>query len=310
MARRLSQLAQRPVTALEGVGPERAKALAHFDLHTILDLITHYPRRYLDRTREARIEDLVVGDEAMVIARVQRANVRRTRTGKALVTVDVADGSGHLRISFFNQQWRERQLRPGTDAVFFGKLDVYQGRRQMTNPVVDLIGDKTGKIVPVYPQSEKVRLTSWDISGWMAESLQRAGEMVEPLPGWLLDRHDMVDRTAAFKGIHLPESMGEKEEARRRLVFDELLRIQLALVLRKRRIEATSTGIAHAVGGRLVARFYEDLPFELTGDQRTVIAEIETDLARTVPMHRLLQGDVGAGKTVVAVAALLTAVQG
>ena len=310
MARRLSQLAQTPVTTLEGVGPERAKALAHFGVHSILDLLTHYPRRYLDRTREARINELVVGDEAMVIARVQRSSVRRTKTGKALVTVDVADGSGHLRVTFFNQQWRERQLSPGTDAVFFGKLDVYQGRRQMTNPVVDLIGDKTGKIVPVYPQSEKVRLTSWDIGRWVEESLERAGLFVEPLPGWVLDRHDFVDRTAALTGIHVPQSMAEKEQARRRLVFDELLRIQLALVLRKRMIEATSQGIEHDTSGALVARFLDRLPFALTGHQQRVIAEITTDLRRPVPMHRLLQGDVGAGKTVVAIAALLTAVQG
>jgi ATP-dependent DNA helicase RecG len=310
VARLLSQLARTPVTTLDGVGPERAKALAHFELATILDLLTHYPRRYLDRTREARIADLVEGDEAMVIARVQRSSVRRTRTGKALVTVDVADSSGHLRVTFFNQQWRERQLSPGTDAVFFGKLDTYQGRRQMTNPVVDLIGDKTGKIVPVYPQSDKVRLTSWDIGRWVEESLDRAGEFAEPLPGWVLDRHDFVDRTAAFRGIHVPESMAEKEQARRRLVFDELLRIQLALVLRKRMIERTSQGLAHDTSGALASQFLAALPFELTGDQRNVLAEITADLARPVPMHRLLQGDVGAGKTVVAVAALLTAVQG
>jgi ATP-dependent DNA helicase RecG len=310
VARRLSQLAQTPVTTLEGVGSERAKALAHFEIHSILDLLTHYPRRYLDRTREARIDELVVGDEAMVIARVERSSVRRTKTGKALVTVDVADGSGHLRVTFFNQQWRERQLSPGTDAVFFGKLDVYQGRRQMTNPVVDLIGDKTGKIVPVYPQSDKVRLTSWDIGRWVEESLRRAGDFVEPLPGWLLDRHDFVGRTAAVRGIHGPETMGEKEAARRRLVFDELLRIQLALVLRKRRVEATSQGIEHDTSGALVCRFLDRLAFALTGDQERVIEEITADLARPVPMHRLLQGDVGSGKTVVAIAALLTAVQG
>ena len=129
-------------------------------------------------------------------------------------------------------------------------------------------------------------------------------------PAWVLDRHDFVDRTAAFHGVHVPESMREAEEARRRLVFDELLRIQLALVLRKRMIEATSMGIEHDTSGSLVPRFLGALPFELTGDQTKVIAEITADLARPIPMHRLLQGDVGAGKTVVAVAALLTAVEG
>ncbi|MGE3621228.1 MAG: ATP-dependent DNA helicase RecG [Acidimicrobiia bacterium] len=310
MARRLSQLASVPVTVLDGLGPERARALAHFGVGSVLDLLTHYPRRYLDRTREVRIADLEVGDEAMVIGTVQRTSVRRTRTGKALVTTDVADGSAHLRVTFFNQQWRERQLRPGTEAVFFGKLETFQGRRQMTNPVVDLIGDRTGRIVPVYPQSDKVRLTSWDVARWVAEALRRAGELVEPLPGWALDLHDLVDRTAALRGIHEPSSMAEKEAARTRLVYDELLRIQLALVLRKAHVERTSRGLAHGAPGALVDGFLAALPFELTPDQRRVVDEIAADLARPVPMHRLLQGDVGSGKTVVAVASLLVAVEG
>ena len=144
----------------------------------------------------------------------------------------------------------------------------------------------------------------------MEEALTRAGEMAEPVPQDVLDRFDFVDRSAAFHGIHAPDSMPEMSEARRRLVFDELLRLQLSLVLRKRAIERTSVGIAHDVSGELVRRFHGGLAYDLTGAQKRVIEEITTDLARPVPMHRLLQGDVGSGKTVVAVSALLTAVQG
>jgi ATP-dependent DNA helicase RecG len=172
------------------------------------------------------------------------------------------------------------------------------------------VGDRTGKIIPVYPQSEKERVYTWDLARWIDETLDRAGEFDDPLPAPVLDRFDLVDRTAAFHGIHGPESMAEKDEARRRLVFDELLRIQVALVLRKRALERTAKGIRHEVDGDLVARFRERLPFALTPAQLRVIDEITADLAGPHPMHRLLQGDVGSGKTVVAVAALLVAVQG
>ena len=310
MARRLTQLAKIPVTELAGVGPKKAEGLTELDIETVLDLVMHYPRRYIDRTNEALIKDMVVGEEAMVLGIVKRVEARRTRQRRTMVQVDVTDGSGYLRCTFFNQPWREKQLKPGTQAVFYGKLDVYQGRKQMTNPVVDLVGDRTGRIVPVYPQSEKAQLTTWEIGGWVEEALRRAGPLDDPVPGWVLDRFDLVDRDAAIRGIHVPESSDEARVARRRLVFDELLRIQLVLVRRKRELERTSVGIAHDISGTLVARFHEQLPFPLTGAQRRAIAEIERDLAAPVPMHRLLQGDVGAGKTLVAVSALLVAVQG
>jgi ATP-dependent DNA helicase RecG len=310
VARRLTQLAGIPVTELAGVGPKKAEGLTELGIETVLDLLMHYPRRYIDRTNEALIRDMVVGEEAMVLGTVKRVEARRTRQRRALVQVDVTDGSGYLRCTFFNQPWREKQLKPGTQAVFYGKLDVFQGRKQMTNPVVDLIGDRTGRIVPIYPQSEKAQLTTWEIGGWVAEALRRAGTLDDPVPAWVLDRFDLIDRDAAVRGIHVPESSEEARVARKRLVFDELLRIQLVLVRRKRELEATSVGIAHDTSGALLRRFHEQLPYTLTGAQVRAIAEIEADLAKPVPMHRLLQGDVGAGKTLVAVSALLVAVQG
>jgi ATP-dependent DNA helicase RecG len=308
--RSLQYLHQVPVTKLRGVGDAKAKALAAFGIENVFDLLTHYPRRYIDRTKEAQIRDLAVGEVASVLARVTEITARRVKGGRVMVVGTVRDPSGTMKISFFNQAWREKQLPPGTEAVFFGKLEDFRGRRQMTNPVVDLIGDRTGKVVPVYPQSDKVKLTSWDLARWIEEALRRAGELVDPVPETLLDRYDLVDRTNAFHGIHLPETPDAHEVARRRLVFDELLRVQLALVLRKRRIEATTAGISHDTSHRLVSRFHDGLPFAVTEAQRRTIAEIEADMALAVPMHRLLQGDVGAGKTLVAVSALLVAVQG
>ncbi len=310
----LAELSSWPVTRLKGVGDRKAEALASVGVENLADLLTYYPRRYVDRTNEARIRDLVVGEEAMVLATVERASSRRTRgrPPRTLVTVDVTDGSGHLRVTFFNQAWRERQLTPGTTAALFGKLEMFNGRRQMTNPVVDLIGNRTGRIVPIYPQSDKAGLSTWEIGDWVAEALRRSQPrgLADPVPEWVLDRYDLITRGEAVAGIHAPESMAHKEVARKRLVLDELLRVQLALVQRKRHIERTTPGIAQMTAGPLLDAFVDRLPFDLTSDQQQAIGEIAADLAAPHPMHRLLQGDVGAGKTTVAVWTLLAAVEG
>jgi ATP-dependent DNA helicase RecG len=310
----LGELATWPVTRLNGVGDRKAEGLATLGVTSMLDLLTYYPRRYVDRTHEARVRDLVVGEEAMVLVTVVRTSSRRTRgrPPKILVTADVRDDSGSLRVTFFNQAWRERQLAEGLTVALFGKVELFGGRKQMTNPVVDLIGNRTGRIVPIYPQSEKARLSTWEIGDWVAEALRRSASrgLADPVPDWVLDRYDLVTRPEAFAGIHAPESMAHKEVARRRLVLDELLRVQLALVQRKRHIERTTRGIAHVTQGPLLDAFVARLPFDLTADQRAAVAEIGRDLSAPHPMHRLLQGDVGSGKTVVAVWTLLAAVQG
>jgi len=308
--RPLRQLAQLPVTVLEGVGPRKAEGLASMGIETVADLLTHYPRRYLDRTRQAAIGELTPGESALVLATVRRVQTRRTRQRRALVDVDLSDGTSYLRCVFFNQPWRARQLAVGTEAVLFGKVETYRGRRQMTNPVVDLVGDRTGRIVPVYPQSDKAGLTTWELGTWIAEALRRAGELADPLPPVWRDRLGVVERTWALRQIHEPESMAAMAQARQRLVLDELLRLQVALVARKRTRQAESPGIRHVVDGALLEGFVGRLPFALTAAQRRAMAEIGTDLAGPHPMHRLLQGDVGSGKTLVALGALLVAVQG
>jgi len=314
--RPLRSLTRVEVTRLDGVGPARADALRSVGIETVFDLLTHYPRRYIDRTKEARIADLHVGEVASVIARVDRISSRplgggRGRGRRVMVEATVSDGSGRMKVTFFNQAWREKQLAPGTEAVFWGKVEDFRGTRQLTNPVVDLVGDQTGQVVPVYPQSEKARITTQDVRRWVDEALRRTGELLDPVPEEVLDRLDLVDRTTAFRLVHVPgDRVSAYVAARKRLIFDELLRLQLALVLRKRHLESTTVGVAHDLSGELVRRFHDALPYALTGAQRRVLAEIEADLAHPVPMHRLLQGDVGAGKTVVAVSTMLVAVQG
>ena len=308
----LREFADIPVERLKGVGEKKQASLAVVGIHTVLDLVTTYPRRWVDRTNEARIADLNPGEEALVLVTVRSVTKRMTRNRRSMVNVAVGDGSGRMDVVFFNQPWRERQLKEGLQIALFGKADTYRGGLQMSNPVVDLIGDRTARIVPIYPQSEKAQISTWELAGWVEEALRRCSErgIADPVPVAVRERLGLVARGSALRSIHAPESMREKELARRRLAFDELLRVQLVLVLRKRELERSSQGLVHTIGGELVHRFHEALPYPLTGAQRRVIDEIDRDLASPHPMHRLLQGDVGSGKTVVAVSMLLAAVQG
>ena len=308
----LRELAGLDVEILKGVGEKRKASLHEYGIDNVLELLTTYPRRWVDRSAEARVSDLVPGQEALVLVEVRKVAKIPMKGGRSMVTVNVGDGSGRVTAVFFNQPWRARQLSEGLQIAMFGKADMYRGVLQMTNPIIDLIGDRTGRIVPIYPQSEKAGLSTWEIAGWIENALERCKTrgLLDPVNLSVREKYELVDRTTALWNIHMPESIALKNEARRRLAFDELLRVQLVLVARKRAFERDSRGIKHTVDNKLVDRFITALPFGLTGAQRRVINDITTDLAGPHPMHRLLQGDVGSGKTVVAVAAMLTAVQG
>ena len=309
----LRELKERPVTDLHGVSSRKAEMLQKIEVRSVLDLITVYPRRYIDRSKQTTIADLTVGEEGMVLVTVAKVATRRMRNRRSLVEVTVEDETGRMRLVFFNQPWRSKQLTEDKEAIIFGRLDLYQGNKQMTNPIVDLVGDRTGRIVAVYPQSEVAGVQSWDLDALVAEALRRVMKVrgfEDPVPKEIRENYRLVDRSTAFLQIHRPGSMQEVAEARRRLVFDELLRIQLELVQRKVQLERSTKGISHNASGFLTTAFHEQLPYTLTGAQKRVIDEILTDLKKGLPMHRLLQGDVGSGKTVVAVTALLSAVQG
>ena len=306
------------LTRLKSVGDgKRAESFGKFEVQNLLDLLTHYPRRWIDRTKEATIASAIEGADSLVIGEVKSVTAppKGVRRGPSRVTATIADESGRLSIVFFNQPWRERQLKVGSFVAVFGRLGSFNGTKQMANPTVDILGDPDERprpIIAVYPQSEKIDLPSWLVLKAVDETLARcrARGIHDPVSVAMRKKYKLMDRQSALTGIHVPETFAEKEMARRRLAFDELLRVQLVLVMRKRAIERDSVGIQHKTNGQLVSRFYQHLPYQLTGAQQRVIAEIESDLAGPHPMHRLLQGDVGAGKTIVAVAAMLTAVQG
>ncbi len=308
----LRELSAIGLDRLKGVGEKKLASLREIEITSVLDLLTNYPRRWVDRTNECRVSDLQAGVESLVLVTVRSVKKRIGRNRRTIVEATVGDDSGRLHLVFFNQPWRERQLKEDLQIALFGKPDVYRGGLQMTNPVVDLIGDRTGRIVPIYPQSEKVALNTWEIAAWVEDALKRCEPrgVADPVPADVVRRLGLTERHHALKSIHVPETMAEKNEARRRLAFDELLRVQTVLVMRKRALERDSRGIRHTITGELTARLRTALPYQLTGAQSRVIAEIEADLAGPHPMHRLLQGDVGSGKTLVAVSAMLTAVQG
>jgi len=333
--RRLGQLAELPVTVLRGVGDAVAADLGELGITTVFDLVTHYPRRYIDGSRMVTIGELKVGEKASVLASVTLVTAPPPRGGggrrpPARVEVEIADRGGRMKVVFFNQTWRAKQLRVGTLALFFGAVTSFRDAPQMVSPTVEVLrgadeeitGDngqdgmpEAGRIYPVYPLTEKAALTSARIGRLVHEALDRAGNFADPLDVDVRSQYRVLDRTAAFGGIHRPESMAEVEPARRRLAFDELLRLQLALVLRRQRLHEDARGIRHTTtradgGATLVDQFIGRLPFPLTGAQGRAVADLVSDLGGPLPMHRLLQGDVGSGKTVVAVAAMLIGVEG
>ncbi|MGD0881466.1 MAG: ATP-dependent DNA helicase RecG [Acidimicrobiales bacterium] len=340
--RRLGQLAELPVTVLRGVGGAAAADLAELGITTVFDLVTHYPRRYVDATRLVAIGQLVEGEKATVLATVTRVAVPPVRYGRgrgrppARVELEVADsgapgpGRGRMKVVFFNQTWRAKQLPVGTLGLFFGSVTSFRDALQMVSPMVEVLrgadegaddgpdddgGPASGRVYPVYPLTERASLTSARIGRMVHEALDRAGRFADPLPDGARRRFGLIDRTSAFAGIHRPRTMAETGPARRRLAFDELLRLQLALVLRRQRLHEDARGIRHAMerpdgSPTLVEQFVARLPFPLTGAQFRALADLAADLGGPLPMHRLLQGDVGSGKTVVAVAAMLMGVEG
>ena len=239
----LPDLSKIPLSRLKGIGPKKEGSLNSLDIFSVLDILTYFPRKYIDRTNEAKVSSLHVGEEGMILVEILNVYKQKTRNRRSIVTATVTDQTGNVTLTFFNQPWRARQLQEEMHVVIFGKLEIYRGKGRMTNPVVDLVGDKTGRIIPVYQQSGKAGLTTWELSAWVLDALHkcRVRGFAEPLPMQVRRKHNLVDRATAFKNIHNPTTLGEAIEARKRLVFDELLRIQLILVARKRSFETTPT---------------------------------------------------------------------
>jgi ATP-dependent DNA helicase RecG len=300
------------------LGDKTAKVLAeHFEITTVGDLLRHYPRRYVVRGELTDIEALNEGEEVTIFAKVESTKVRRIpgRKGVIVETI-VTDGRAKLILTFFNQAWREKDLREGRQGLFAGKVGLFKGKRQLAHPDYLLIpegdnldaaiGDFAGRYLPVYPATSK--LPSWKIAQCVRLALNALEEMKDYVPQDVLEELNFPDFMTALREVHEPTSAESAERARARLTFDEALLMQLFLVLRRLEVRAATTKKRAPITDGLLAAFDHRMPFELTAGQKEVWREISADLASPHPMYRLLQGDVGSGKTIIALRAMLSVV--
>jgi len=294
-------------------GKAAAKLDTAFGLATTGDLLRHYPRRYARRGELTDLAALRDGEDVTVFAQVEKAYARRMRARRGqLLEVTVTDGRARLALTFFNKvQFWERQLTPGRHGMFAGRVSTFKGRRQLAHPECKLLGaddaDKAAEfaveLIPVYPATKDV--STWDIEKCVQIVLDTLGELEDPLPEPLRQRHDLVGLADALRGIHRPADDEQWHTARVRLKWDEALVLQAVLAQRRLAAAALPATARPASAGGLADAFDARLPFSLTGGQRDVGAAISADLAHDHPMHRLLQGEVGSGKTVIAVRAML-----
>lgn len=288
-----------------------------FGYVTVGDLLHHYPRRYLVRGELSNISELNEGDEVTILAEVFSATSRRLHARKGnILEVIVTDGSAKLSLTFFNQAWREKDLKVGKQGLFAGKVGVFNGKRQLAHPDYELIPDGNdvdaavegfaGKYLPMYPASSK--MPSWKIAQCIELAIGALDEVPDPLPDPVREKYGYPTLHQALVQLHNPVDLDSAEKARQRLTFDEAFMLQLLLLTRRKELKNLDAVARPSVAGGLLDAFDASLPFQLTAGQRAVAEEIAHDLAQPHPMHRLLQGEVGSGKTVVALRAMLSVI--
>ncbi len=300
-----------PVKYLKGCGSARGELLERLGIRTIRDLLFHFPRDYQDLTQQQAIADLEEGKLASVLGTVVEVDSARIRSGGLRVGVLVRQGEHYLRALWFNQPFLRDKFRAGQTVLVSGRPKLRGTRWEMSHPVVKHIetdGDRPlGELLPVYPLTEglnqyRLRLL---VRAAFEVCLDQLGEVFSAN---YLREHNLLPLCEALPRIHFPESHEELERARRRLIYQELFVLQLALSLRRTQVRQGAAAYALEPSAKIDARIRRLLPFELTPGQNQAIAEITADMASSAPMNRLLQGDVGSGKTIVAVYAMLVAV--
>jgi ATP-dependent DNA helicase RecG len=299
------------------VGAKAAKRLdSALGLRTVGDLLQHYPRRYDKRGELTQIASLRDGEHVTVQAEIAAVSVRRMRNRPGtILEATVTDGHARLALTFFGkgrQDWREQVLKPGLRGLFSGQVSTFRGKRQLSHPEYELLGMGDGtvraaeyaaELIPVYPAASQI--TSWQIADSVRIVLDTLDITQDPLPGPVRDRYRLCGYADALRGIHRPADFADVNRAKLRLKWDEAFVLQVVLAQRRLAATAYSATARPAVPGGLLDQFDAMLPFELTGGQRLAGATIADELALDHPMHRLLQGEVGSGKTVIAIRAML-----
>ena len=290
---------------LASVGPARAEQLARLGITQVIDLLWHLPARYDDFSKLRTISQLQPGEQATVVANLWDIRERKIGINRQIVQGILADGTGTLHATWWNK-WVTKQLTTGTTMRFSGKVGLYMGQKTLDNPVFeDIDADMvaTGRLSPVYPLTE-------GISGkWLRDLIRETLDtysrfLADPLPDSIRAQYDLPDLADALEQVHMPDDQDALDKARRRLAFEELFYVQLGVLQRRRELQSvTAAPIVDSADA--VAAFQAALPFDLTGAQQRVLAEVMQDMARSVPMTRLVQGDVGSGKTAVAAATML-----
>ncbi|MEN9735931.1 MAG: hypothetical protein RL129_641 [Actinomycetota bacterium] len=299
------------------VGGKTAEVLQKsFGMKTLEDLLRYYPRRYVMRGELSDISELIEGEETTVMAAIDSVNHRNIR-GRHVLEVIITDGTSKMSCTFFNQAWREKSLKPGVQGLFAGKVGSFKGKKQLTHPEYHLIIDGqdpddeaanfAGKFIPVYPTSSK--LQTWKLTKCIELAASALDEFDDFIPSDLLKELNLPSLHEALLNIHTPESLEAAERAKARLTFDEALLLQLLLAKRRAALKALAATPRKITTDGLVAKFEAALPFTYTEGQREVNTEIEIDMQAAHPMHRLLQGEVGSGKTVVALRAALSVIE-
>ncbi len=313
----MQQLHEIPIRFIKGIGPKRAEVFVGCGIHSVEDMLYYFPRRYEDRTRFSPVSEVKEGEILSLKVKILSFRERRSFRNRrfSLMEVLAGDESGALMCVWFNQPYLKQYFKPGTDLILYGKIERYAGRLQMSSPDFEIIEDdpsgslNSGRIVPVYPLPEGIsqRYFRRLIKGVLDTSLSKINDF---LPYDVRARHNLLNLAKSLLEIHFPDNPEVQKQAYTRLAFEEFFLFQIPLVLRKLFRKKEHEGLAQTVDGDLSSSFVASLPFVLTSAQKRVIEEIKADMKKPEIMQRLLQGDVGSGKTVVAVYAAVIAVQG
>lgn len=301
------------------IGDRTAKVVAtELGYKTVGDFLHHYPRRYVRRGELTDISKLREGEEATVLAKVHSVKSRRMANRKQVIVEAIIEDNNNQKMSltFFNQAWREREMRVGRQGLFAGKIGTFKGMRQLAHPelewlpgdsdVEDAIGAFADKYLPIYPATGK--FASWKIAKALEIVLDSLDEVVDFLPQTIKEQHGYPDLYVAFQEVHRPTDIETADKARERLTFDEAYLLQLTMLKQKQEQASVHTIARIPEPGGVLPEFDKALPFELTPGQKNVSDEIFKDLISDRPMHRLLQGEVGSGKTIVALRAALNVI--